>query len=243
MRYVIFEDPLTKTFHAVLVSNYVDPLKISIDGMRLTSGGDVSLAPDAKFTVQPSEFCSYDESDPQFVGAAIGGLDESEFRKKKPVLLFKLANDSTLRKAYSMAELLETPGFPDMVSWVSQAIGTPEFDRFFEVTEDGVSVRKQAVPGNSIEDNTDEYLEMARIDPSGISGTVIGDIVSSSKRGDITEIEHSPESSYVWLYSPRTEAVYWFSDAGTRVESLVSEHLLEGGHTVSKHAVITLSMQ
>jgi hypothetical protein len=235
MRYLIFEDTSSKTFHPVIMSNHIDPAKVTVDGMRLSSGGDVNISPDARFSVQPSEFYRYDESDHQFVGATIGGLDESEFKKKRPVLLFKFTNESTVRRAYSLAELLELPGFPDNVSWVSNAAGAPEFDRFFEITEDGVSVKKQVVHdlnGNS------EYLDTIKKDPTGVSGFLVSGAVTSRKNDNIVETGDSPDDSQTWRYSPVTGSVYWYNDAGDEANALVTAHLRERGYRVSKHVTI-----
>ena len=56
MRYLIFEDLSTKTFHPVFFSGHLDPSRVKIDGMQLNSGGDLNISPDARFSVQSSEF-------------------------------------------------------------------------------------------------------------------------------------------------------------------------------------------
>jgi hypothetical protein len=222
------------------MSNHIDPSRISISGMVLSSGGDVSIAPDARFSVQASDFYRHDESDHQFVGAAIGGLDESEFKKKKPILLFKISNESVARKAYSIAELLAIPGFPDNVSWVSNAAGTPEFDRFFEVTEDGVSVKKRVVVEDQVEANTCEYNESIKKDPSGIVGVVKNGVVSADRVANVSEGFDAPEDSQSWRFLGNG-VVYWFADAGEESNSLVSKHLSNHGWVVERHAIITFT--
>jgi hypothetical protein len=238
MRYLIFQDQETKTFHPVFFSGHLDPPKVKVEGMTLSSGGELNIAPESRFGVQPSEFYRSDEDDHQFVGAAIGGLDISEFKRKKPVLLFKLSNEATMRKAHSIAELVEIPGFPENVSWVSNAKGTPAFDRFFEVTEDGISVKKPKA--DEVEEASEEYFDLVmQRDPSGLVGVATLDgKISSSRRENIDEIGDSPEDSLIWRYSSLTGAVYWFSDPGGEIIKSVSDHLASKGYKVSKNSIV-----
>jgi hypothetical protein len=242
MRYFIFQDLTTKTFHPVFFSSHLDPSKIKIEGMQLNSGGDLNISPDARFSVQPSEFYRSDADDHQFVGAAIGGLDEPEFKRKKPVLLFKLSNESLMRKAYSIAELFEVPGFPENVSWVSNASGTPAFDRFFEVTENGISIKKSKQQ-EGVEDASNEYFGLIlKTDPSGVVGNLGFDgKIYSYKKENIGETGDPQEDTLIWMYSSLTGGVYWLSDPGEAAFNLVSEYLSKKGYKVSKNATIQFS--
>ena len=232
MRYLIFEDPVTNTRYPVLLCSHLDPSKVVVDGLRVASGGDVNIAPESRFTVQASESFRYSEEDQHLVGSALKGASQTEFRRRDPVMLFTMPGDSVPRKAYSVQELLDTPGFPEDVTWVSG--NSPAFDKFFMNTPSGVRAKEKMLI-----DDMASYAASLKANPPGVSGTIAKDMaIWMTQTANIhlsTFDALGPPDLLKFKYDGVTGTVYWWID-NTETTNVMLEHKLSAmGYRVSKH--------
>lgn len=241
MNYLIFEDPITKTYYPVILCGHLDPYKVSIDGMKVSSGGSINLSPDARFSLNQSDLFRSDEQDDRFVGYALSGMSGSEFKKKVPVLLFKMIGDETARKAYTIQELIDLEGFPENVVWVSKMEGSPAFDKFFEVTPTG-SVKAREVM------NIPDIESYSASLSSGVVPGVVGSLGSgmdlqANKVNDIhLEMDFgsikSPDRLY-FKFDHSSGMVYWWLDTNDTATAILDRRLSSMGYKPSKHIIIT----
>ena len=241
MQYLVFEDPITKTYYPVILCNHLDPNRVSINGMRVSSGGLINISPDTAFTMGSSDSHREDETDRTYVGLALQGLSASEFRKKNPVLLFKMAGDDTIRKAFSIQELIDMRGFPEDVVWVSKAEGSPAFDMFFEVTPGGAVKPKEKMSLSDI----GLYSECLKRKASGVVGYVTaGYAIVLDKVDNINKLDfgllRGPElDRFNFKYDSSTGITYWWSDTNDTITAMLDHKLSSMGYKVTRNVIVT----
>lgn len=206
MHYLILEDAENKALFPILVPNSLNPEDIQVKGKRVLSGGQLSVSPDARISTSPSEKYRFDAGDTHWLGKLLQG--ESEFKRRDPILLFKLPTDNHVKAAYSIPELLETPGFPDQVTWVSRAGSA--FDRFFVSNPDG------SISPKSKETDVVQYVEDSdqKEQRNGLLGSTKLDLsVRFKKSHDIYGDRHDTsvaDDDFRWRFDAEDQVLYWW---------------------------------